>query len=205
MSVTIEEWLRCAIKHMDSIIFEGELHSDTHGYQIYFGRTKGKRGAETVQPSDAEMVSLDDFFPTTIGIDWQTGDVNKMLANLALECIRAFMGLTKGKAYKKRCESYYFDKPFTEAHPSPYLADQLADVRRAVEKELGEFPGKAIKFPTKEPKEKKPTRAVYFCPTCGYEVQASARMFKKFGQFCPTCGCGSKMGMACEDTDNEGV
>ena len=98
---TTEEWLRCAIKHMDSIIFEGELHSDTHGYQIYFGRTRGKRGTETVQPSDVEDISLDDFFPTTIGIDYQTKDVDKMLANLALECIRAFMGITKGKVYRK--------------------------------------------------------------------------------------------------------
>lgn len=203
MSTTIEAWLRCAVKHMDSIIFEGGLHSDTHGYQIYFGRTKGKRGTETVQPSDAEMVTLDDFFPTTIGVDWQTKDVDKMLANLALECIRAFMGITKGKAYKKKCESYYFDAPYTEAHPSPYLADQLVDVRKAVEKELGEFPGKPVKFPTKEPKEKKPTKAVYFCPECGLELTASLKKLKG-ATGTPTCICGAKMGRDLEDdTNNE--
>ncbi len=199
MSTTMEEWLCCAVKHLDAIVFEGALDSTNHGFQIYFGRTKGKRGCETVQPSDAEMVTLEDFFPTTIGVDWQTGDVDKMLANLALECIRAFIGVTKGKAYKKKCAEFYFD---AEAHPSAYLRDQLMDVRRAVEKELGEFPGKPVKFPVKEPKEKKPTKAVYFCPECGLELTASIKKLKG-ATGTPTCICGAKMGRDLEDESDE--
>lgn len=190
--ITTEQWIRCAIKHIDRIIFEGELDTENHGHQVYFGRVRGKRGCETVQPSEAEDVTLDDFFPTTIGIDYQTKDIDAMLANLTLECIRAFLGLTKGKAYKKKCQSIYFDAPYTTANPSPFLRDQLAAVRQAVEIEIGKFPGKAVRFPVKEQKEKKSTRTVYVCPECQLELSAVTKKLKG-ATGTPTCLCGAKM------------
>jgi hypothetical protein len=198
--MTSEEWLREAVTQIDNIIFSGELDSANHDYQIYFGRVKGKRGAETVQPSDNEDITLDDFFPTTIGIDY-TSDVDDMLAHLAQECIRAFLGLTKGKAFKKKCIEYYFDAPYSEAHPTPYLRDQLQDVHNAVEKICGEFPGKKIKFPVKEKKEKKPTRAVFFCPECGLEFSTPINKLKG-ATGTPTCICGAKCGRDLSDEEN---
>lgn len=198
--ITAEEWLKCAIKHIDTIVFEGELDSTSHGHQIYFGRTHGKRGCETIQPSDAEAIDLDDFFPTTIGVDYQTKDVDQLLANLTLECVRAFLGLTKGKAYRKKCESIYFDRPYSTANPSPFLRDQLADVRAAVEKEVGAFPGKAIKFPVKEQKEKKKTKTVYLCPECGLELSASTKKLKG-ATGTPTCICGARMGIVDDEAE----
>ena len=200
---TSEQWLIEAVKALDKHVFDGELHTDTHKFQIYFGRIKGKKGTETVQPSDAEDIGLDDFFPTTIGIDYTTKDVDQMLVQLTMECIKAFMNITKGKAFKKKCEEYWFEKPFSEAHASPYLKTCISDARTQVEHKLGAFPGIPVKFPTKEPKEKKPTKAIFFCPECGYELHATAKVFKKYGQFCPTCGCGCKMGFAHDEIENQ--
>ena len=200
---TSEQWLIEAVKVMDDLIFDGELHTDTHGFQIYFGRVKGKKGTETVQPSDAEAVTLEDFFPTTIGVDYTTQGVDRMLTQLAMECIKAFMGITKGKVFKKKCEEYWFEKPFTEAHASPYLKTLIEDVRKRVEKKLGEFPGKPVKFPTKEPKEKKPTKAVFFCPDCGLEYTVPIKKLKG-ATGTPVCICGTRCGrdLSDEQTDN---
>lgn len=198
---TSEQWLTEAVKTLDEIVFDGELHTDTHGFQIYYGRVKGKKGTETVQPSDAEAVTLEDFFPTTIGVDYQTRDIDEMLTKLAMECIKAFIS-PKGKLFKKKCDEYYFSKPFTEAHATPYLRTLLGDVRARVERRLGEFPGKAVKFPVKEQKEKKPTKAVFFCPECGLEYTVP---IKKLGTTTgtPTCICGTRCGRDLSDADKE--
>lgn len=200
---TSEQWLIEAVKALDEIVFDGELHTDTHGFQIYFGRIKGKKGTETVQPSDAEAVTLEDFFPTTIGVDYTTQDIDRMLVQLAMECIKAFMGVTKGKAFKKKCEAYWFEKPFTEAYASPYLKMLIGDVRQRVERKLGAFPGKPVKFPTKEPKEKKPTKAVFFCPDCGLEYTVPIKKLKG-ATGTPVCICGTRCGrdLSDEQSDN---
>lgn len=195
---TTEQWLIEAVKTLDDMMFDGELHTNTHGFQIYFGRVKGKKGTETVQPSDAEAVTLEDFFPTTIGIDYQTRDIDEMLTRLAMECIKAFMGITKGKAFKKKCEEYYFEKPYNEAHATPYLRTLIEDVRKCVEKKLGEFPGKPVKFPIKEPKEKKPTKAVFFCPECGLEYTVPIKKLKG-ATGTPVCICGTRCGRDLSD------
>lgn len=200
--MTSEQWLITAIKQLDDKVFEGELNTATHNFQIYFGRVKGKRGTECVQPSDTELVTMDDFFPTTIGVDYQTKDVQQMMANLALECIRAFMGITKGKQFKKTCERFNFDKPFTEAHPSPYLRDLLMDAYKATVAECGEFPGQPISFPVKEKKEKKPTKAVFFCPECGIEYSVSLKQLKN-NQGTPTCICGARCGRDLTDESDK--
>lgn len=196
--VTSEQWLTEAIKAIDKHVFDGELHTDTHGFQIYFGRIKGKKGTETVQPSDAEAVTLEDFFPTTIGVDYQTRDIDRMLTQLTMECIKAFMGITKGKAFKKKCEEYYFEKPYTEACASPYLKMLISEARKHVENKLGEFPGKPVKFPTKEPKEKKPTKAVFFCPDCGLEYTVPIKKLKG-ATGTPVCICGTRCGRDLSD------
>ena len=199
---TSEQWLTEAVKEMDDIIFGGELHTDAHGFQIYFGRVKGKKGTETVQPSDAEAVTLEDFFPTTIGVDYQTQDVDRMLTQLAMECIKAFMGITKGKAFKKICKEYWFAEPFSEAYATPYLKTLIEDVRMRVEKRLGVFPGKPVKFPVKEPKEKKPTKAVFFCPECGLEYTVPIKKLKG-ATGTPTCICGTRCGRDLSDEHEE--
>lgn len=198
---TSEQWLTEAVKALDKHVFDGELHTDTHGFQIYFGRIKGKKGTETVQPSDAEAVTLEDFFPTTIGVDYTTQDVDRMLVQLTMECIKAFMGVTKGKAFKKKCEEYWFEKPFSEAHASPYLKTCIADARSYVEHKLGEFPGKPVKFPTKEPKEKKKPTTIFFCPECGIEFSAKNSKLKG-ATGTPVCICGAKMGRDLSDETN---
>jgi predicted RNA-binding Zn-ribbon protein involved in translation (DUF1610 family) len=199
---TAEEWLHRAVELMDESIFNGELNTSNHKFQIYFGRIKGKKGTETVQPSDNEDITLDDFFPTTIGVDYTTKQLDQLLANLAYECIKAFFGVTKGKRFKKLAQEYNFEAPFGSAHPSYWLTDQLEDVRKSVEKELGEFPWKPIKFPTKPQKEKKKTTVNFFCPSCGNEMYSKVKMFEKYKTL-PTCGCGSKMGIAQDAEDQE--
>ena len=118
-----------------------------------------------------------------------------------MECIKAFMGVTKGKAFKKKCEEYWFEKPFSEAHASPYLKTCIADARSYVEHKLGEFPGKPVKFPTKEPKEKKKTTTIFFCPECGIEFSAKNSKLKG-ATGTPTCICGAKMGRDLSDETN---
>lgn len=200
--MTAEQWLRTAVKNIDTIIFNGDLGVDNHKHQVYFGRCKGNKGTETIQPSDSESVTLEDFFPTTIGVDFRTSDVERLLANLTLECIKAFTGLTKGKAFAKKCKEVYFDKPYTSANPSAYLWDQIREVKEATENLCGEFPWKAVKFPVKEPKEKKPTKAVFFCPECGLEYTVPIKKLKG-ATGTPTCICGTKCGRDLSDEDSE--
>lgn len=187
-----EEWLRCAVEQLDKYVFDGALELGTHDYQIYYGRVRGTKGAETVQPSDNENITLDDFFPTTIGVDYQIKDLDVLMATLALECIKGFMNVSKGKPYKKACERFYFEKPFNSPHPSPYLKDLLHDALEATIQKVGPFPGKAVKFPVKDKKGKKPTKALFFCPECGLELTASLKKLKDNNGF-PICVCGTKM------------
>lgn len=187
-----EEWLRVAVEQLDKHVFGGELELGTHEYQIYFGRVRGTKGGETVQPSDNEAVTLEDFFPTTIGIDYQIRDLDTMMATLAYECIKGFMNVSKGKAFNKLCERFYFEKPFTGPHPSPYLMDLLKEALEATIQKVGPFPGRPVKFAVKEKKPKKPTKALFFCPDCGLELTAPLNKLKDPNGL-PTCVCGTKM------------
>lgn len=189
-----EQWLRTAVEQLDKYVFDGELDLARHPYQIYFGRVKGKKMGETVQPSDNEDITLDDFFPTTIGVNFELKE-KELMAALAYECIKAFFNISKGKRFKKLCERFNFEPPYTKPEPTPYLADLLNDALKATVAIAGEFPGKAVKFPTKKQKdgEKKPTRVVFFCPECGLEYSVPAKKLKD-NQGTPTCICGAKCG-----------
>lgn len=199
---TSEGWLRRAVEELDKHVFNGDLDLLNHKFQIYYGKVRGKIGSDVVQPSDSESVTLADFFPTTIGIDYLEQEPERIMTILAHECIRSFMNVTKGKAYKKKCEAYGFEAPFKEAHASPYLADKIRDALKSTEQACGPFPGKAVKFPTKEQKEKKPTKAVFFCPECGLEYTVPLKKLKDT-QGTPTCICGARCGRDYEDTDKE--
>lgn len=202
---TTEGWLRTAVEQLDRIVFEGELDLTRHPYQIYFGRTKGKRGGETIQPSDNEEITLEDFFPTTIGVSFENGDLNKMMANLAFECIKAFFNVSKGKRFRKLCERFDFEPPYKEALPTPVLADKLKEVIAATKEIEGDFPGKAVKFPTKKKNEnKKPNKVVFFCPECGLEYSVPAKKLKD-NQGTPTCICGTKCGRDLEENKDENL
>ncbi len=193
--MTAEQWLHTAVEQIDKHVFSFDLGTATHDFQIYYGRIKGKKGTETVQPSDTEQVTMDDFFPTTIGIDYQTRDTKVLMNNLAYECIKAFLGVTKGKALKKTCQKYYFDAPFNASNPSPYCQDLINDALNETIKLCGEFPWKPIKFPVKEQKEKKSSKIIFFCPECGMEYNVSRSKFEKMKiNGTPTCICGAKCG-----------
>ena len=62
----IEGWLRKAVEGLDILLFKGDLELDKHPYQISWGRCKGSKVIECIQPSDNEEITLDDFFPTTV-------------------------------------------------------------------------------------------------------------------------------------------
>lgn len=195
---TAEEWLKTAVEMLDKHVFDGDLNTATHKFQIYYGHVRGKRGSESVIPSDCEDINLDDFFPITIGIDYKLRDEYEMLKILASECIKAFLGVTKGKRFKKTCEMYGFEAPFSEPNPSLFLRDCLQDALKDIHDRCGEFPWSPVKFPVKEPKEKKPTKAVFFCPECGMEYSVSIKQLKD-NQGTPTCICGAKTGREQED------
>ena len=184
-----EEWIRKAVDLINDRVFCGELGIETHKFQISWGRRRGKKPVECIQPSDAEDISLDDFFPTTFVVDFLEKDKVRMLAGVAMACIEGFFNIKKGKAYKKLAAKYGFEAPYKDCLPTPALHDVLKDIY----KELGEFPNTAVMFPKKETKPSKKTHM--FCPNCGYEVSVKPSIIKKYGLKPLTCICGTQMGI----------
>ena len=204
MQITREEWAQHLVDALDTHLFGGDLDLIHHQYQIGFGRCKGKRECEVVQQSEAEDIGMDDFFPTTIALDWKVGDVEKIAVNLAFICVQAFLNIKpKGKQYKRIMDKYYFETPYNEPNPSQYCKDLIQTAIGDVEKQYGKFPGKAVKFPAKMAKEKKKTRFNIFCPGCGFELVASKKMLEKNNWNAPTCACGTKMIIEMDDIDEK--
>ena len=201
--MTREEWLRCAVNVLDTDVFSGELDVENHDYQISCGRCPGKKLAEVIQPSNNEDIDLDDFFPTTINIDFTIKDPIKMLESLAFICVPAFLNIpTKGKQFKAVMLKYGFMYTDTWV-ANDCLKDQLRYVYKKVIDVCGEFPGKPIKFPTKEKKEKAKSSYAIFCPECGYEVKITRKLYEKHNNGLPTCPCGAKMGIDFEEDSEE--
>lgn len=202
--MTREEWLKHAVEELDSQLFNGDLDLLNHGYRITWGKCPGKKLTECVQPFDGEDVKLDDFFPTTISVSYTAKDPVEMLAALAYECIHAFFNI-KGtnKKFKKLADKYYFDAPFTSAHMTPVLHDILRDVYTKLQKEYGAWEdiAKPVVFHKKESNQKKNTLTI-FCPNCGLEFKVNKKKFEKAGSKLPVCGCGSHMGIDCEEEDS---
>ena len=201
--MTREEWLRHAVEQLDSDVFNGDLDLLNHDYQIACGRCPGKKLTESIQPSDGENIGLDDFFPTTIHVNFLIKDPIKLLEALAFECMPAFFNMKpKGKLFKVTAEKYYFE--YCDGWvPSAHLNDLLKSVYDKIVKRYGEFPGKPVKFPEKEQKPKKRNSYAIFCPECGYEMKVARKVFEKHNNGLPTCPCGAKMGVDMEDENEE--
>lgn len=203
--ITREKWLRHAVEMLDTKLFNGDLNLFDKQYQVSVGRCPGQKQSESVFPFDGEDVSLDDFFPVTMQIDWKIKDPIDMLGNLALECIHTFFNEPKNnKRFKKLADKYYFDKPYSKFTPTTYLRDILEDVNKEMITTYGEFPGYPVVFHPKQKKENKKTTLIMFCPECGYEVKVSRKVWEKNGQGTCTCVCGTKMGVDLTDEQNEG-
>lgn len=203
--ITREKWLRHAVEMLDTKLFNGDLNLFDKQYQVSVGRCPGQKQSESVFPFDGEDVSLDDFFPVTMQIDWKIKDPIDMLGNLALECIHAFFNEPKNnKRFKKLADKYYFDKPYSKFTPTTYLRDILEDVNKEMINTYGEFPGYPVVFHQKRKKETKKSTLIMFCPECGYEVKVSRKVWEKNGQGTCTCVCGTKMGVDLTDEQNEG-
>lgn len=193
--MTREEWLRHAVEQINTDIFHGELDLLNHDYQIACGRCPGKKLTETIQPSDNEDIGIDDFFPTTIHVNFTIGDPIEMLSVLAAECIPAFMNVKpKGKQFKKIAKEFGFEFYDRYCAPGEDLKSSIRDIYNRIKKDYGEFPGKPIKFPAKTSTKKVNTYMI-FCPECGYEMRISKKMFDKHNSGLPTCPCGAKMGV----------
>lgn len=201
--MTREEWLRHAVEYLNSDVFKGDLDILNHDYQIACGRCPGKKHVEVIQPSDGENISLDDFFPTTIHVDFTIKDPIKMLEALAFICVPAFFNIpTKGKQFKTLMTKYEFI--YTDTwEASDFLKDGLRNVYKKMVKEYGEFPGKPIKFQEKIKGQKKKTSFAVFCPECGYEMKISKKMLDKHNNGLPTCPCGMKMGIDFEEDEEK--
>lgn len=201
--MTREEWLRHAVEQLDADVFNGDLDLLNHDYQISYGRCPGKNMTEVIQPSDSENIGLDDFFPTTISVNYTIKDPIKMLSELAFACMLAFFNMKpKGKLFKVTAEKYFFEK-LDSWQPSSTLKDTLEYVYKKLKKDYGDFPGKPVKFPEKEKKEKKKNSYAVFCPECGYEMKVAKKIFEKHNGGLPTCPCGAKMGIDMEDEEGE--
>ena len=169
--ITREKWLRHAVEMLDTKLFNGDLDLFNRQYQVSIGRCPGQKMSESVFPFDGENVSLDDFFPVTMQVDWTIKDPIDLLGNLALECIHAFFDEKKvNKRFKSLANKYYFDTPYTAYHPTPYLKDILEAIYVKLTKECGAFPVKPVVFYPKEKKEGKKNTLVMFCPSCGFEA-----------------------------------
>ncbi len=205
--MTNEEWIRHAVEVLDSVVFEGDLDLLNHPFQISWGKTSGKKLTEVLQPYDGEDVRLEDFFPTTISVNYTIKDPEQLLGNLALECIHAFFNEKSvgSKRFKKLAEKYYFEKPYKTYNPSAHLSDLISSAYEELKSLYGKFPGTPITFHEKEKKERKKSTYVMFCPNCGYEVKVSAKMFDKHGKGSLTCVCGTKMGIDLTDEENNDV
>lgn len=192
--MTREEWLRHAVEEINTAVFGGDLDLLNHDFQIACGRTQGSKPTECIQPYDGEDIKLEDFFPTTISVNFTIKDPIEMLTALTYECIHAFFNVKgTGKQFKKLAERYYFEAPYKEIHASEYLRETLTNVYARLEKNYGKFPGKPVVFHKKETKDGKKNTIVAFCPACGYELKISRKMFEKHNQGLPTCPCGTKM------------
>lgn len=200
-----EEYIRKAIEMLDAQLFEGDLDLLNHQFQISWGKTSGKKLTESVQPFDSEDVKLEDFFPTTICINYTIKDPIEFLGNLALECIHAFFDEKKvNKRFKYLAKKYYFDAPYTSYHPSAYLKDILVEIHKRLVNEYGPWPIKPVVIYPKEKKEGKKNTLVMFCPNCGFEVKVLRKKFEKNGQKCCVCPCGTQMGIDYgEEQENE--
>lgn len=202
--MTNEEWLRHAVQMLNEDVFSGDLDILNHEFQINYGRCQGKKLSESIQPSDSEMVDLDDFFPTTISINFTIKKPIELLEALAFECMPAFFNMKpKGKLFKVTAEKYLFEKTDVGWRANRVLREILENVYKKMVKQYGEFPGKPVKFPIKEQKEKKKNSYAIFCPECGYEMKIARKVFEKHGKGLPTCPCGAKMGVDMEEDDNE--
>ena len=203
--ITREKWLRHAVEMLDTKLFNGDLDLFNRQYQVSVGRCPGQKMSESVFPFDGEDVSLDDFFPVTMQVDWTLKDPIDMLGNLALECVHAFFDERKvNKKSKALAEKYYFDKPYNKFTPTTHLREVLEDVHKSLVKEYGEFPGYPVVFHPKPKKEGKKNTLVIFCPNCGMEYKVSRKAWEKNTNGLPTCGCGTKMGVdLTEENDAE--
>lgn len=203
--ITREKWLRHAVEMLDTKLFNGDLDLFNRQYQVSIGRCPGQKMSESVFPFDGEDVSLDDFFPVTMQVDWTIKDPIDLLGNLALECIHAFFDERKvNKKFKALADKYYFDKPYNKFTPTPVLREILEDVHKSLVKEYGEFPGYPVVFHPKPKKEGKKNTLILFCPNCGMEYKVSRKAWEKNTNGLPTCGCGTKMGVdLTEDTNAE--
>lgn len=202
--ITREKWLRHAVEMLDTKLFNGDLDLFNRQYQVSIGRCPGQKMSESVFPFDGENVSLDDFFPVTMQVDWTIKDPIDLLGNLALECIHAFFDERRvNKKFKALAEKYYFDKPYNKFTPTSVLRDILEDVHKSLVKEYGEFPGYPVVFHPKPRKEGKPNTLVLFCPNCGMEYKVNRKAWEKNTNGLPTCGCGTKMGVDLTEEGNE--
>lgn len=202
--ITREEWLYHAVELLDTELFDGDLDTINHKFQINCGICPGKKLSNTIQPYDGENVSLSDFFPTTISIDHKIGDPIDRLGNLARECVFAFFNEKSiNKRTKKLFEKYYFNAPYTSYNPSNYLIEILTIINGMLEKKYGKFPGETVVVYPKEKKEGKKNTLVLFCPECGFEAKVNRKAFEKNKSGLPTCGCGSKMAMDCENENED--
>jgi hypothetical protein len=202
--ITREKWLRHAVEMLDTKLFNGDLDLFNRQYQVSIGRCPGQKMSESVFPFDGENVSLDDFFPVTMQVDWTIKDPIDLLGNLALECIHAFFDERRvNKKFKALAEKYYFDKPYNKFTPTTVLRDILEDVHKSLVKEYGEFPGYPVVFHPKPKKEGKPNTLVLFCPNCGMEYKVNRKAWEKNTNGLPTCGCGTKMGVDLTEEGNE--
>jgi hypothetical protein len=200
--MTREEWLRHAVEELNATVFKGDLDLLNHDFQIACGRVRGSKPTETIQPYEGENVSLDDFFPTTISVNFTIKDPIEMLTTLAYECIHAFFNVKgTGKAFKKLAEAYYFEAPYKEVHASDYLKELIQTSYEHLVKNYGKFPGVPVVFPKEEPKQGKKNVLIAFCPECGYELKISRKILEKHNNGLPTCPCGTKMALDLSDEE----
>jgi hypothetical protein len=204
LGMTREEWLRHAVEELDVQLFEGDLDTLNHGYQISASKCGGQKLTECVQPFDGEDVKLEDFFPTTITVSYSIKDPIEMLGALALECIHAFFNEQKSstKRFKALAQKYYFDKPYNSYHPTTYLKDILEEVYKKLVHQWGAYPGKAVVIHKPE-KEKKKNTFTYTCPNCGWSCKVTKKMYEKYKERGPVCPCGAHLAVDVLDDENE--
>lgn len=204
--MTREEWLIHAVEKINDYVFSGALNLENHKYQIACGRCLGSKQTECIQPYDGEDVSLDDFFPTTISVNFTMKDTYEMLLALTHECIHAFFNIKgNGKDFKRLAVKYGFDKPCKVENANDYLRDTLKTVLSKIETERGKFPGEAVVFHKKEKKETKKSVLDCFCPECGYVLKMPRKTYESFKGALPTCPCGTKMGIDFGESPEEAL
>jgi len=200
--MTREEWLRHLVEKLDVIVFGGDLDLLNHPFQIGCGRVMGSRATESIQPYDGPDVTLDDFFPTTIGVNFTIKDPFEMACALCYECIKAFFNIKKcDKQFKMLAEKYYFEKPYKEIHPSAYLEDMIKLALKEMNESYGPFPGEPVKIHKKDKKDGKKNTLEIFCPNCGYSLKISRKVYDTYNGGLPTCCCGTKMGVDLSDEE----